>query len=287
MTEQDATSGTDTGAIVFRLMHELEGLLLGIRADGRVDGDELALLVRWVDAAEPFATRPPFTELVQVVRAVVQSGVMTSEQIDDLLFVTGKLTRTDSNSEAIRGGLQQLHGVLAAITADGAIDGSEVTALRRWIDEWSHLKGFAPYDECAALATAALSNPADMVPAMAALLEMAQQLPAGAVDPTEPLTIRGVFATDPDIQFAGREFVFTGRSPRSSPEELQRHVLSRGGRVAQEVSEQTDYLIASTGDCPYWAFSCYGRKVEEALKLRRAGRPIVIVDERDFWDALN
>jgi hypothetical protein len=36
----------------------------------------------------------------------------------------------------------------------------------------------------------------------------------------------------------------------------------------------------------FWAFACYGRKVEQAYTQRRKGHHIVIVHERDFWDAL-
>ena len=40
------------------------------------------------------------------------------------------------------------------------------------------------------------------------------------------------------------------------------------------------------GGNEFWAFSCYGRKVEQAYEQRRKGHHIVIVHERDFWDAL-
>lgn len=34
-----------------------------------------------------------------------------------------------------------------------------------------------------------------------------------------------------------------------------------------------------------WAYSCYGRKVEKAIELRKKGDNIVIVNEVDFWDS--
>ncbi|GMA55471.1 hypothetical protein GCM10025857_68280 [Alicyclobacillus contaminans] len=48
----------------------------------------------------------------------------------------------------------------------------------------------------------------------------------------------------------------------------------------------TDYLVVGDQGNPCWAFSCYGRKVEKAVKLRKQGRRILIIHEVDFWDAL-
>lgn len=31
-----------------------------------------------------------------------------------------------------------------------------------------------------------------------------------------------------------------------------------------------------------WAFSCYGRKVEKAVQLRKDGSQVIIVHENDF-----
>lgn len=39
------------------------------------------------------------------------------------------------------------------------------------------------------------------------------------------------------------------------------------------------------GTYPCWAFSCYGRKVEEAMNMRKQGYKISIVKEIDFIDA--
>ena len=33
--------------------------------------------------------------------------------------------------------------------------------------------------------------------------------------------------------------------------------------------------------------ACYGWEIEEAVQLRKEGAPAVIVNETDFWDALD
>ena len=45
------------------------------------------------------------------------------------------------------------------------------------------------------------------------------------------------------------------------------------------------YLFLEFGP-PCWAYSCYGRKIEEAMELRKSGAHVQIVNETDFWDAV-
>ena len=52
------------------------------------------------------------------------------------------------------------------------------------------------------------------------------------------------------------------------------------------VSPKTDYLIVGNAGNPCWAFACYGRKIEDAIRLRKDGAKVVIVNETDFWDAV-
>ena len=61
----------------------------------------------------------------------------------------------------------------------------------------------------------------------------------------------------------------------------QRDVPARRGDRTVKVN----YLVVCANGNPCWAYACYGRKVEQAVKHRRQGVPIVLVHENDFWDA--
>ena len=52
-----------------------------------------------------------------------------------------------------------------------------------------------------------------------------------------------------------------------------------------QLQKKTDFLIIGDDSNPCWAFSCYGRKVEEAMNMRKQGYKISIVKEIDFIDA--
>ena len=50
--------------------------------------------------------------------------------------------------------------------------------------------------------------------------------------------------------------------------------------------KKTNYLIIGSEGNTCWAFSCYGRKVEKAMEMRKNGVNIVLVNEIDFWDSI-
>lgn len=62
--------------------------------------------------------------------------------------------------------------------------------------------------------------------------------------------------------------------------------MQLGGKVRTSVSAKTDYLIVGNAGNPCWAYACYGRKIEQAVSLRKEGVGIMIVNETDFWDAV-
>ena len=64
-------------------------------------------------------------------------------------------------------------------------------------------------------------------------------------------------------------------------------VRALGGVVRSSVNAKTDYLVVGNAGNPCWAYACYGRKIEEAVQLRKEGASVVIVNETDFWDALD
>ena len=62
--------------------------------------------------------------------------------------------------------------------------------------------------------------------------------------------------------------------------------MAHEGLVEKNVTDRSDYLVIGSGGNPCWAYSCHGRKVEKAVKMRKQGHPIIIVHESDFWDAI-
>ncbi len=278
-----------TGPIGYRLAHELEGLLVGISADGIIDQEEADRLKRWRNANSQFSTIKPFSELCEKVDQALADGKLTLDECRDLIFVAQKLTTVNPYFDAIRSGIQVLTGLLAGLTTDRNVNDAEAKALIQWTQEWNHLRGLWPYDECEAIVASALSDHR-RAGDLEYLVSLSEQFPvAGDVLPTgeiPPLVIRGVCAVDPDIEFPDRVFVLTGESERCQRADLEARIQLRDGLTESGVTRRTNYLVVCDGGNQHWAFACYGRKVEYAYNLRRDGFPIAIVHEADLWDAL-
>lgn len=274
--------------IGFRLANELEGLLSGITADHVITRDEIARLQCWLAEGTPHAHIQPFNELSGHLRAALADGELTLEECESLLFITKKYTRANPHFDQMRGGLQVLMGLLAGLATDGQIGSAEMHALAAWATEWSHLKGLWPYDEVHAIATAVLEDGSVTVEEVQHLRALEQQFPiAGRVGETVPMLIGGVCAVNPRITFDSKTFVLTGESSRSPRAEIESLIRRAGGNPEPRVTQRTDYLVVGAEGSPYWAFACYGRKIERAYELRKEGHPVVIAHERDFWQTVS
>ncbi len=98
--------------------------------------------------------------------------------------------------------------------------------------------------------------------------------------------ITGLCAVCPEVVLADRMFCFTGASTKATRKQFQRLVEARGGRFWPRVTKEVNYLVIGCDGNPCWAFSCYGRKVEQAITLRKEGCQLLLVHEHDFFDAI-
>ena len=275
------------GAIGVRLCNELEGLLRAVQADGLILPEETARIAAWLEANRRFADTHPFRELASKLTAALGDGQLAPDEIEDLLFVASKYTTVNPYFDQIRAGLQVLMGLLSGYAADAVLHESEAHHLSRWIEDWDHLRGLWPYDECETIVTWMIAN--KRIPHEAAsIIELSQCVPVGGAAPTEApaLTLAGICSMEPAIEFSNRQFVFTGESAQCDRQQMEQLVIERNGKTHSRVTMDIDYLVVCDAGNPHWAFSCYGRKVEKAFALRQTGHKVVIVHESDFWKAL-
>jgi hypothetical protein len=276
--------------IGFRLCHELEGLLTGIKADSRIVDAEVDRILRWRRECEAYQAVKPFSEIVDRLDAALADRVLTLDECEDLLFLVQKYTTVNPYFDAIRTGTQQLMGLVAGLTSDHNVPDVEVHALQGWIDDWAHLSGIWPYDECESLVISAMTNTLDR-PLLHYLHSLSAQFPvAGHIDLSTgempPLTVTGICAVDPFIQFVDRRFVLTGESARATRSEIEARIVNRKGLPSKTVSSKTHYVVVCAEGNAQWAFGCFGRKVEAAYNLRRDGHQVQLIQEKDLWDAL-
>lgn len=272
-------------------VNTLLGILQGIACDQKMLGTEIALLDGWLRENSEFKKCHPFTELIPVLEESLIDEYLENEEYLDLLWICEKLRSTEYFN-ATTADMQVLHGIMAGIISDGSITVSELQALSIWINDHEHLSGCWPYDEVNSLILGVLadgkidSREQKMLADFFGEFLPYSVIKASTFSKESESTVSGICAVCPHIIFPGSVFCFTGESPRHSREEFFVMVRERKGTPSPRVTKELNYLVIGSGGNPCWAYACYGRKVEQAIDLRRKGQKLLLVHENDFLDAV-
>jgi hypothetical protein len=276
-----------------KAVNSLLGLVEGIAIDSKINDDEIGFLRAWLLDHEINAGMHPFNELFPVVQHAVADGIVTADEKADICWLCTRLTSTDY-FDITTADMQKLHAVVAGIAADREISVDELRGLSEWLGEHESLKRCWPYDEIESLVTSVLADKKIDADEHKMLMNFFGEFVAildnrTIVNPVllEGTNIVGLCAVCPEITFSDAVFCLTGQSHKYARAEFEQLIAGLGGRAASAVSAKVNYLVVGADGNPCWAYACYGRKVEKAVELRRAGHQIVIVHENDFHDAVS
>lgn len=221
----------------------------------------------------------------------VSDGFLDEEERADILHFCERLRSPSPYYSIATSDMQRLHGLMAGIAADGVVTAQELQELREWMETVENLKGTWPYDEVDSLITHVMSDghiDQEEHKFLITFTEGFLHSTASLLVETpfqEDLIRHGICAMQPEVSFPGKVFCVTGSSPGASRREIETVIAQLGGKPHARVLADLDYLVVAAERTHSWAFSCYGRKVEAAMALRRSGAPLTIVHESDFWDA--
>ncbi|MBQ7546396.1 MAG: BRCT domain-containing protein [Clostridia bacterium] len=271
------------------------GLLDGIAIDGMVDEKETQELKNWYDLYRPFIDRHPFSEILPVIEDALEDDVLTYDEVEALRWLCRNV---DSHLyyDLVTSSIQTLQGILHGIMANNTVTDSELKGLYRWLQVHFILKDTYPFDEIYSLLSSILADGVvtddERNVLKAFFSEFVDTRDSYNLNEKELIILReqysvtGICAKNPEIIFEGNTFCFTGASAKACRKDIEALIYSHDGECSGSVTKKTKYLIVGAEGNPCWAFSCYGRKIEKAVELRKSGYPIVIVNEYDFWAAL-
>lgn len=277
-------------------LNTLKGIIEGISLDGTYNNIELDELDAWCFNMKFMENKKPFDELIPLITESIKDNYLSKDEIDDIIWVCNKFLENNAYYDNITSGLQKLQGIFHGILSDNKINDSEIIQLNEWLKENDYLAGFYPYDEINTLLTSILSDGIisdDEINILKVFFsEFIDTNISTNIDFKEieqlkqDYTIEGICATNADITFEGKVFCFTGASEKTTRQGFSNIVTSLHGEFKNSVTSKTDYLIIGNAGNPCWAYCCYGRKVEQALTLRKKGKKVIIIDENDFWNAI-
>lgn len=88
-----------------------------------------------------------FKELHDQVNPIIKSGIVTNEEIEDLIDTLNDFLKKTGSQTSEKLNLYFLHGLFEGILASGEINTYEVFKLNQWIQKNDHLKNQRPFDE--------------------------------------------------------------------------------------------------------------------------------------------
>ena len=276
-----------------KALNTLNGILLGLEFDHVINDLELKELVNWSSKHNELIARNPFNEFEKRIQEAVIDASSRHDMVLDLMWLCNKFQEYYIYYNPVTMDLQILQGIFHGIIADGVIEDKEITALSKWIDDHEHLSSYYPYDELQCVIKSVLSDGIIDDGERKRLLayfneftsitnpEIAEKIRIEIAD----VKISAICCVDPMIEMDGKSFCMTGKSKIGSKSEIQTMINDYGGKYHENVVSNTDYLVVGSDGNPAWAFSCYGRKVENAIKLqkdKKNPRNIMIINESDF-----
>lgn len=276
-------------------MNSLVGLLKGVAADCIISTSELLELQNWYDLHRHLIDRHPYNEIVPALEKALSRNTFEAEDAENLAWVCDKLA-SHGYYDLATAAIQQLHGIIQGVIADGELTSSEVVQILSWMEEHDVLSGTYPFDEIRSLFDSVLADGIITNDERAMVMAFFSQFvdTRESVSIHEPVmtelrehySVHGVCASNPTITLLGRSFCFTGESAKATRKEIAAQIAVLGGAFSNTLTQKVDYLIVSGDGNPCWAYSCYGRKIEKAVSLQKEGSNIIIVNENDFWAAV-
>ncbi|WP_153123217.1 BRCT domain-containing protein [Peribacillus tepidiphilus] len=286
-------------AEVHKAVNLLIGMIKGIELDGVINANELSEITNWCNLHRHLKNKSPFSEIIPIIDNALMDDHLEYDEIQDILWLCNRVIKSDEFDEyynMITSSIQQLEGILHGTLADNVLSDTEIEQLSKWMEDHDFLRGTYPFDEIDSLLVSVrhdgiISNDEkNMLTAFFANFidtRMSYNINEFEIKALQSkYTISGICAVCPEITFENKTFCFTGTSKRAKRSEIAEIILRKGGCFNNNVTKNTDYLIVGGDGNPCWAFSCYGRKVEKAVQLRKEGSQIIIIHENDFWDEI-
>lgn len=286
-----------TPAELHKAVNTLRGIVAGITTDRAISTDEINELSHWCISHAHLINRHPFSELIPLIQSVYEDGIVSSNEANDIVWMCNNFVSDSNYYDLITSSLQFLNGLIHGILADGIITDEEINTLKTWINTNDYLTGCYPFDEIEGLLLSILQDgiitdeERNILKAfLSNFIDLSISYNLNSKDMEllrQKYSTDGICAVCQELDFNNTVFCFTGESVRAKRRDIAELIESLGGKFGSNVTKKTRYLIVGNAGNPCWAFSCYGRKIEEAEKRRKDGQNLTIVNEVDFWDIVD
>lgn len=277
-------------SLIEKDLHTLVGILKGVKSDLIINDKENIEVISWINSHKAYENKQPYKEIIRIIRQALADNILTYEESENIIWLCNQYIGNDGYFDTITSGIQSLTGIIKGISIDGEINIQELQYLDNWLEENEYLKNTWPYDELYNLTTSIIQDRIISPTEHDALINFCKALVSDKSDESNSALIsslkNGFYQIDPIINIQENVFCITGNSKKYKRREIAEKIELYGGIVVNNVSSKINYLVVCDEKNSCWAFTCYGRKIEEAIKHRKQGKPLLIVHEFDLYDTL-
>jgi len=180
--------------------------------------------------------------------------------------------------------IQEFQGICGAIIYDKKVTDDEINMLKDYLVRCEDYLNEWPLNEFNTLFKDIL---ADGIVTDKERLNVLTFLEKIAVGPNSENLLTGVFTENPNIEFRGKTFMFTGKLQFGKRQKAEDEVLRRGGVVSLSGFKDLDYLVVGIEGNEQWKYSRYGSKIEKVMNLKEKNEiSTSIIKESDFIKAI-
>lgn len=277
-------------SLIEKDLQVLVGILKGIKSDSVINEKEHTEVVAWINSHKLYEEKQPYKEVIAIIRQALSNNILTVEESQNIIWFCNQYIQKTGYFNTITSGIQSLTGIIKGITIDNEINFKELEYLDQWMEEHDFLKNTWPYDELYNLTTSIIQDRVITIEEHKSLFNFCKALVGDNADNSNSDMISslktGFYQIDPTIIIQENTFCITGISKKFKRKEIAEKIELYGGFVVENINSKLNYLVVCDEKNSCWAFTCYGRKIEEAIKYRKQGKKLIIVHEFDLYDTL-
>jgi NAD-dependent DNA ligase len=195
------------------------------------------------------------------------------------------LIRTFSSARLNDRMIDELIGLCRGVLLDGAVSELEASALLRWLESNREISEHWPANVLYKRISQALEDgnldPAEEKDLLETLVQVTGN-PGQVASVKSGSSSLPLCNPPPEITFPGKIFCFTGKFVSGTRAQVQAAVTDLGAEVKKSPTQKTNYLVIGSIGSSDWIHSTHGRKIEQAVEFREAGKVIHIVAE-EYW----
>lgn len=184
--------------------------------------------------------------------------------------------------------LGALVGIAQGILADGKLVDEEIRFLDSWLTANGAIAAEWPGDVVHQRIRAVLADGVVTESERDHLVQTLQQLIGGSLEELAASAHVTSLAFDEveHVEFPGARFCLTGDFVFAPREKCASEIERRGGAISDNVTKKLRYLVVGGLGSPEWKHGSFGTKIEQAIRYKREGLPILIVHENRWASSL-